>query len=72
MFKKSLVVLFVLCWIVLAINPVHREIWMMENFLVVTIFPVVLWLDKKYTFTKGTFLSLIIFTILHLFGAHFT
>lgn len=72
MFKKSLVVLFVLCWIALAINPVHRGIWMLENFLVVTVFPVVLWLDKKYTFTNWTFFGLTFFVILHLFGAHLT
>jgi len=72
MFKKSLVVLFILCWIALAINPVHRGIWMLENILVVTVFPVVLWLDKKYTFTNWTFFGLTFFVILHLFGAHLT
>jgi putative membrane protein len=61
MFKKSLVSLFVLFWIVLAISPVNRDIWLLENILVVTLFPVVLWLDKKYTFTNWAF-----------FGAHLT
>jgi putative membrane protein len=72
MFKKTLVVLFVLCWIVLAIRPVDRDIWMMENVLVITLFPVVLWLDKKYSFTDWTFLGLTVFVTLHLFGAHLT
>ncbi len=57
MFKKILVVAFVLCWIVLAIDPVHRGIWLLENILVVSVFPVVLWLDKKYIFSNGAFLS---------------
>ena len=72
MFKKSLVALFVLFWIVLAISPVDREIWMLENILVVTVFPVVLWLDKKYTFSNWAFFGLTFFVILHLFGAHLT
>ena len=72
MFKKSLVVIFVLFWIALALDPVHRGIWMLENLLVVTVFPVALWLDKKYTFTNWTFLSLTLFAILHLFGANLT
>ena len=72
MFKKSLVALFVLFWIVLAISPVDREIWMLENILVVTVFPVVLWLDKKYTFSNWAFFGLTLFVILHLFGAHLT
>lgn len=72
MFKKSLVVIFLLLWIVLAINPSDRGVWVLENFLVVTIFPVVLWLDSKYGFNKLTYLSLVVFVILHLFGAHTT
>ena len=72
MFKKILVAIFVLFWIVLAINPVDREIWLLENFLIVVLFPVVLWLDKKYQFSNGSFLGLVIFAILHLFGAHLT
>lgn len=72
MFKKSLVVIFILFWIVLAIDPVDRGIWMLENFVVVTVFPVVLWSDKKYRFTNLTFFSLTVFVILHLFGANLT
>lgn len=72
MFKKTLVAISILFWIVLAINPVDRGIWLLENVLVITLFPVVLWLDKKYTFNNWTFLGLAIFVILHLFGAHLT
>jgi putative membrane protein len=72
MFKKSLVVIFFLIWVVLAINPVDSGIWALENILVVTVFPVVLWLDRRYCFNNLTFLSLTVFVILHLFGAHMT
>jgi len=72
MFKKTIVGIFVLFWLVLAINPVNPGIWAMENFIVAIIFPVVLWLDSKYHFSNGTFLILAIFVILHLFGAHYT
>ena len=72
MLKKALVIIFFLFWIVLAINPVDRGIWALENLLVVTILPVVLWLDNKYNFNNWTFLSLTVFVILHLFGAHMT
>jgi putative membrane protein len=72
MFKKVVTIIFVLFWIVLAINPVDRGIWALENFLVVTIFPVVLWLDRQYKFNNWTYVSLTVFVILHLFGAHMT
>ena len=72
MFKKTLIVIFILFWIALAVDPVHRGIWMLENILVVSVFPIVLVIDKKYNFTNGTFLSLTVFVILHLFGANMT
>ena len=72
MFKKSLIVIFVLLWIVLAIEPKDFGIWALENVLVVTVFPLVLWLDRRYNFNNLTYLSLTAFVVLHLFGAHFT
>ena len=72
MFKKNLVAIFLVLWVALAINPVDRGIWTLENILVVTIFPIVLWFDKRNNFNNLTFLSLTVFVILHLFGAHFT
>jgi len=72
MFKKTLVVIFFLFWVALAINPVDPGIWVLENILVVTVFPVVLWLDRHYSFNNWTYLSLTVFVILHLFGAHMT
>jgi putative membrane protein len=72
MFKKSLLIIFLVFWVALAINPVDPGIWALENFLVVTVFPVVLWLDRRYTFNNLTYLSLTAFVILHLFGAHMT
>ncbi len=72
MFKKSLVVIFLVFWVALAINPVDARVWALENILVVTVFPVVLWLDRHYNFNNWTYLSLTVFVILHLFGAHMT
>ena len=72
MFKKTLVVIFFMFWIALAINPVNSGIWALENILVVMVFLVVLWLDRHYSFNNWTYLSLTVFVILHLFGAHMT
>lgn len=65
-------VIFFIFWVALAINPVDPGIWALENILVATVFPVVLWLDRKYSFNNLTYLSLTAFVILHLFGAHMT
>lgn len=71
-FKKTLTAVFLLFWFVLAIDPVDRGIWVLENILVVTLFPLALWLDKQYRFSNTTFLCMTAFVTLHLFGAHFT
>lgn len=72
MFKHSLTGIFLLFWVALAIDPVDRGIWALENLLVVTVFPVVLWLDSRYSFSNAAYLSLTTFVILHLFGANLT
>ena len=72
MFKKALLIVFFLVWVALAINPVDHGVWALENFLVITLLPLVLWLDHRYTFNNLTYLSLVLFVILHLFGAHMT
>ncbi|MES9960722.1 MAG: DUF2238 domain-containing protein [Sedimenticola sp.] len=72
MFKKSLTVIFFIFWVALAIDPADPAIWALENILVVTLFPAVLWLDRRYNFNNWTYLSLTVYVILHLFGAHLT
>ena len=72
LFKRILVIIFGLSWIILAINPVDFNTWVLENILVVILFPLVLWFDKRCNFNNLTFLSLTVFAILHLFGAHMT
>ena len=72
MFKKSVLIIFALVWIILAIDPVDAGIWALENILVVAVFPVVLWLDRNFHFNNWTYLSLTLFVILHLFGANLT
>lgn len=72
MFKRALTGLFVVAWLLMAIDPVDPGIWALENFLVVTVFPVVLWLDRRYHFNNLTYLSLTLFVVLHLFAANTT
>lgn len=72
MVKKALVVIFVIIWLILAISPMDRGVWLLENILVVALFPVVLWLDRHYRFNNWTFLSLTVFVVLHLLGAYTT
>lgn len=72
MFKKIINTVFILIWFVLAINPYNFKIWFIENILVFIVFPLVVWLDKKYKFSNLAYFGLFVFASLHLVGAHFT
>jgi len=64
--------IYVLIWIILAINPKYPEDWFLENILVFIFFPFVFWMDKKHNYTLLSIIFLLIFTSLHSLGAHFT
>ncbi len=69
---KILYGMYILIWILAAIHPRYPEDWMLENVLPVTLFPVVLWLDKRFHFSLTAMLLLLIFSTLHALGAHYT
>lgn len=72
MFKKIVISLFIIFWCVMAINPHDRTIWLAENLLLFIMFPTVLWLDYRFSFSNAAFGGLFIFGLLHAIGAHFT
>ena len=69
---KIIYSIYILIWIILAINPKYPEDWFLENILVFLLFPFVLWSDIKYKYTLLSIFFLLIFASLHSLGAHFT
>ena len=69
---KILYIVYVLVWIVLAIDPVYREDWFLENILVFLFFPLLIFLDRKYQLSFMAIFLFLIFAICHGVGAHFT
>jgi len=69
---KVIYAVYVFIWIFLAINPKYPEDWLLENVLVFILFPTVLWLDKKYSFSLISVILLLVFGIFHSVGAHYT
>lgn len=43
--------IYILVWIIMAINPKYPEDWLIENVLVFIFFPFVFLMDKKYNYT---------------------
>ena len=64
--------IYILIWIVLAINPKYPEDWLLENVLVFICFPFLIFMDKKHNYTLLSIIFLLIFASLHSLGAHYT
>ena len=69
---KLVYVLYVLVWIIMAINPKYPQDWLLENVLVFFIFPFIIWMDKKHNYSLLSIILLLIFASLHSLGTHYT
>lgn len=67
-----LVALYGLFWVWLAIEPVNRRDWLLENLLVFAFLPVLLVTARRFEFSLASYLLILAFLILHGFGAHYT
>jgi putative membrane protein len=59
-------------WIALAIDPVSRQDWLLENLLVLVAVPLLIATRHKLQFSRGAYLCLFVFFVVHSIGAHFT
>jgi hypothetical protein len=71
-FLQTMLVLYVAFWIALAIHPVDRGDWFLENLLVFTTVAVLGLTYRRFQFSNLSYLLLILFLALHAIGAHYT
>ncbi len=67
-----LLVLLVLVWIPLAISPVSRADWLLENLLVFVSVPAFVATYHRMRFSNAAYLCLFAFLSVHIVGAHYT
>src|SRR3989338_6378456 len=67
-----LLVLFTLVWAILAISPVDRANWFVENIPVFAFAPLFLWLHSRLKFSNFSCTMLALFLTLHAVGSHYT
>src|SRR5512138_867441 len=67
-----LLALLTAIWLVLAIDPVSRQDWFLENILVLVSVPVLVATRHRMRFSNGAYVCLFIFYVLHSIGAHYT
>lgn len=67
-----LAAVFLAEWIALAIHPLHRNDWFLENILLFLIVPILALTYQRFPFSKVSYTLLFLFGCLHVVGAHFT
>jgi putative membrane protein len=70
-FQQTLLVVYAVVWIYLAIDPLYRPEWLLENLLVFIFLPLLFLTYKKNPFSDLSYLLLTIFMILHAEGSHY-
>ena len=63
---------FTIVWIWAAINPLHFNDWLIENFLVAITMPLIFYTSKYFKFSNIAYIMIILFMILHVIGSHYT
>lgn len=61
-----------LLWIVLAIEPVDRETWVLENTLLVLFVGALVASYRRFRFSDAAYVAMFVFLCLHVIGGHFT
>lgn len=70
--KRPLFYIYLMIWFALAINPRYREDWLLENILVFISVPLIIYLDRRFSFSRLAALCLFLFLSLHAVGSHYT
>jgi putative membrane protein len=68
----TLAVVYFGWWVLMAIGPLDRSDWFMENALVVLGVGVLVWTYKAFPLSRISYTCIFIFMMLHALGAHYT
>jgi putative membrane protein len=63
---------YILLWFVAAINPLHRDDWLLENVLPGVFLPLLIFSYKRFKFSDSAYLLIFFFMLCHALGAHYT
>lgn len=71
-YPLALLALFGVLWIALAIAPLYRQDWLLENALVFIAVPLLVLTARQLRFSDFSYTCLFLFFTLHSIGAHYT
>jgi len=67
-----LLVSYLVVWVVLAVSPVDRHDWLLENLLALSTVAVLILSYRRFAFSDVSYFLITLFMILHAIGAHYT
>jgi putative membrane protein len=67
-----LLAVFVAIWLSLAMSPLSRQDWLLENLLVLIAVPALVATRRRMRFSNASYICLFVFFLLHSIGAHYT
>jgi putative membrane protein len=70
--RRILCIIYAVLWTALAIHPLDRHDWVLENVLVVVLIGMVVAGHRRFALSRGAFTLLFVFMCLHCVGAHYT
>ena len=71
-YPLSLLAAYLAIWLALAINPVFRKDWLLENIIVFVAVPLFVLTAQRLRFSDFAYTCLFAFFVLHAIGAHYT
>jgi putative membrane protein len=69
---QALLGCYVIVWIVLAVSPVDRKDWLLENLLAMTLGLTLVGTYRTFAFSDLSYILITVFMTLHAIGAHYT
>lgn len=67
-----LIAVYLVVWVLAAINPLHPDDWLLENVLVFTFVPLLVLTYRRFRLSDLSYLLVTVFMILHSVGSHYT
>ena len=65
-------VIFAVWWLLLAIKPLERDTWLLENLLVFVVAALLFAFHRRLLFSRVSYTLIFVFMCLHQVGAHYT
>ncbi|MDP3698866.1 MAG: DUF2238 domain-containing protein [Nanoarchaeota archaeon] len=67
-----LIIIFAIFWLVVAINPYDRWVWLAENVLTVLLIGFLILTYKKFRFSNTSYVLLFSYLVFHTLGSYYT